>query len=270
LGLCKDPLTKELNRRGYNLVRLPRVGIEPMDVLGRDGASMEKLGSIAEVWTSSASLPHVGAPAPVVGIAGDRSSDLDVGIGLKLLANALAGLGAGISLPSLNVAYKRAKKVQFKFVNVESSSITPFALGRFLASGVLDTSNPFTGRYFGNDETQEYIIFDVLKSDSISVTAKTDSGAAVEADIGALAGALTANVKAQVGSAGTTEITFQGAVKVTFAFKLFEVLFEDGKWMPMAAAADAGLSFSASTGEPDGLEGQPVVIAPYRMLNLKM
>ena len=118
---------------------------------------------------------------------------------MKLLSNVLPGLGGGISLPSLNAAFKRSKKVQFEFVNVESTSVTPFALGKFLASGSLDTSNPFVTHYFGNDETQEYIIFDVLKSDTITVTSKSESGAAVDADIGALSGALSANVKANAG-----------------------------------------------------------------------
>jgi hypothetical protein len=133
----------------------------------------------------------------------------------------LAGLGGGISLPKLNTAFKKARKVQFTFANVESTSITPFALGKFLAAGTLDTSNPFVTQYFGNDETQEYIIFDVLKSDSLSVTAKTETGVEVDADVGALAGGVTANVKASAGAAGSSEITFQGSVKATFAFKLY-------------------------------------------------
>jgi len=267
MGLCKDPVTTELNKRGYNLVKLPRVGIDPMDVLGREDGNMEKLGSIAEVWTSTVGLPAVGAPSPVAGITGEKSSDLDVGIGLKLLADALAGLGAGLSLPSLNLAFKKAKKVQFKFINVESTSVTPFGLGKFLANGTLDMSNPFVNHYFGNDETQEYIIFDVLKSDSISVAAKTETGTTVEADLGALSGALKANVRAEASSAGASEITFTGQVKATFAFKLFEVMFENGKWVPKGVGADDDLSFDIGAGGTATIE--PVVLAQGRLLRLR-
>ena len=77
MGMCKDPVTQELNRLGYNLVKLPRVGIEPLDVLGRDGDSMEKLGSVAEVWTSTVPAPTAGAPAPAPNIGGGKTSDLD-------------------------------------------------------------------------------------------------------------------------------------------------------------------------------------------------
>jgi len=267
--MCKDPVTQELNRRGYNLVKLPRVGIEPLDVLGRDGDSMEKLGSVTEVWTSTVPAPTAGAPAPAAGIGGQKTSDLDVGIGLKLLSNVLSGLGGGISLPSLNAAFKRSKKVQFEFVNVESSSVTPFALGKFLASGTLDTTNPFVTHYFGNDETQEYIIFDVLKSDTITVTSKNESGVAVDADIGALSGALSANVKVNAGATGSSELTFKSAVKATFAFKLFEVFFENGKWVPRGTAADDDLSFSAPVAGA-AVEEASVVIKPGRMLKIAM
>jgi hypothetical protein len=267
MALCKDAVTKELNRRGYNLVKLPRVGIEPLDVLGRDGDTMEKLGSVAEVWTSAVPVPAVGAPAPAAGIAGEKSSDLDLGIGLKLLSNVLAGLGAGISLPSLSVGFKRARKIQFQFANVESSSITPFALGKFLANGVLDMSNPFVAQYFGNEDTQEYIIFDVLKSDSLHVNAKSETGASVEADAAALSGALSSNVKVKAGAAGASELIFQGSVKATFAFKLFAVFFENGKWVPRGVGASDDLSFAATDAESFGTS---VVINPGGMLKLGM
>jgi hypothetical protein len=270
MALCKDQVTKELNERGYNLVKLPRVGIEPMDVLGRDGESLEKLGSIAEVWTSSVAPPSASPAVPAAGISGSKSSDVDIAIGLKLLSNALAGLGAGISLPSLTTAFKHAHKVQFTFENVESTSITPFALGKFLAQGTLDMSNPFVSKYFGNDETQEYIIFDVLKSDSLSVTAKSDTGASVDTDVGFLNGAMSANLKAQVGASEGSEITFKGPVKVTFAFKLYEVVYANGKWIPQGAAADDDLSFLVDDEEGASPAPRGVIINASRLLNLKM
>ena len=73
MGVCKDPVTTELNKRGYNLVKLPRVGIDPMDVLGRENDSMEKLGSIDEVWTSSVPVPAIGPPAAVAGVTTSAS-----------------------------------------------------------------------------------------------------------------------------------------------------------------------------------------------------
>lgn len=270
MGLCKDPTTQELNKRGYNMVKLPRVGIEPLDVLGREDKSLEKLGSITEIWTSTVPAPTPGAPAAVAGIEGSKTSDLDLSIGLKLLADALAGLGGGISLPALNAGFKSAKKVQFKFVNVESVSVTPFSLGKFLAKGTLDVGNPFVAHFFGNDDTEDYIIVDVLKSDSISVTGKTDKGVDVGADIGALSGALGAKVAVKASSSGTSEITFTGSVKATFAFKVFQVMFEDGKWIPRGVGASDDLSFAATAdGGSDSVFGEGILLSPGGRVRVK-
>ena len=271
MGICKDPTTQELNKRGYNLVKLPRVGIEPMDVLGQEGKNMEKLGSIAEVWTSTSTIAVPSAPVAVSGIEGSKTSDLDLGIGLKLLGDALAGLGGGIGLPALNFAFKKAKKVQFKFVNVESISITPFALGKFLENGSLDVSNPFVSHYSGNDETDEYIIFDVLKSDSISVTAKSESDLEIGADITALSGALGSKVSVKTASTGSSEITFQGAAKATFAFKILQVIFENGKWVPREVGADEHLSFAATAdGNAEAIFGKGVILSPSGRVRIRL
>jgi hypothetical protein len=36
MPVCKDPSLTFLNQFGYNVIKLPRTGIEPMHVVGRD------------------------------------------------------------------------------------------------------------------------------------------------------------------------------------------------------------------------------------------
>jgi hypothetical protein len=252
VGICKDPVLTYLNSSGYNVVRLPRAGIEPLDVLGRDGKSLEKLGSIAEVWTSSNPAPQPGAPMPVAGLNGKTTADLDIGVGLKLLAGALSGLGAAVGLPTLGLAYKDAKSVQFTIQNAASVSISEFAIGKFLSAGRLDLTNPFVVGYFGNEETQEYILMDVLKANSISVTAKDDSGTEIKLDIPALQNVVGANVNVKVGTSSQREIVYEGSTQITFGFKAFEALFEDGTWKVRGAAATAGLAYGAAASGGSG------------------
>jgi len=157
----------------------------------------------------------------------------------------------------------------FTFESVESSSISPFALGKFLAQGTLDMSNPFVSQYFGNDETQEFIIFDVLKSDSLSVTVKSETGASVDADVGALNGALSANVKTQVGVAGNSEITFKKLREGHLRFQAVPGDLRERQVIPQGVITSDDLSFM--TGEEDDLsENRGVIINPSRLLNLKM
>jgi hypothetical protein len=81
-----------------------------------------------------------------------------------------------------------------------------------------------------------------------------------------LSGALNANVSVKAGGSTSSEITFKGTVKATFAFKLFEVSFENGKWVPRGVGASDELSFDLA--DEDG-SGGSVVLAPGGMVRLK-
>lgn len=263
MGVCKDPALTYLNGDGYNVIKLPRFGIEPLDVLGRD-QSLEKLGTISEVWTSSVPVPQPGAPTPVGGLEGKKSSDLDIGVGLKILANALAGLGSAIGLPTLNTTYKSAKSVQFKFTNVISVQVTPFGVGKYLSAGSLDTGNPFVKNYFGNDGTEEYILTEVLKSDSVSVTAKRDANNEVKLDVPVLKGIVGANVDVKVGSSTEGEVVYTGKIPITFGFKAYQVFFADGAWTVQGTKPSGDLAFAID----DSSSVKPLLLAQGNLVRI--
>src|SRR5688572_13471339 len=98
----KDPSVTFLNRFGYNVVKLPRVGIEPLDLIGRDETT-QWLGPLASVWKSTEATPTPSAPRPAAPINGQKTDQLQLTFGLKILANSLAAFGA--SVPALDVAY---------------------------------------------------------------------------------------------------------------------------------------------------------------------
>jgi hypothetical protein len=119
-----------------------------MHVLGQKD-SLEMLGPLSSVWKTSAPAPIPGPPVPVADVNGRQSDKLELSIGLKILANALAGL-VGDSVPSVSFAFKRARKVQFTYTGVTSMSVLPLDAGAYLASGDIEDSNPVVQSYFGN------------------------------------------------------------------------------------------------------------------------
>ena len=124
----KDPSITFLNQFGYNVVRLPRVGIEPMDVIGRDETT-QWLGPLRTVWQSSVPEPVPSAPRPAAAVSGQKTDQLAISFGLKILANALAAFG--VTTPSLDMAYHRARKVQFAYTNVTSTVVAPLEAGNY-------------------------------------------------------------------------------------------------------------------------------------------
>jgi hypothetical protein len=148
MGLCKDPRLTYLNEEGYNVVRLPRKGITPLGVIGRDHKSKTWLGTLVQIWHSDLPAPpKPGDPQITASITGKATSDIKLRFGLKVLAKHhqphLWRHG-----PSID-AYESVKSVQFVFREVQSVGIDPYAIGNFLAKGDLAGANPIVKKFFG-------------------------------------------------------------------------------------------------------------------------
>ena len=182
MGICKDPRLTYLNDFGYNVIRLPRRGIVPLGVIGKDDGSQNWLGTLDQIWRSAGPPPQPGAPQPVTSMQGSKTSDLKLSIGLDILANALGGMFGGTA-PSVTFAYQNAKLVQFAFRDVRSTGIDPFVIGEFLGTGDLASQNPFVRRFFtGQKKVQALVVTDVLEARAIGVTAKKDTSTSVAVD----------------------------------------------------------------------------------------
>lgn len=253
----KDPSVTFLNKFGYNVIKLPRVGIEPMDVIGSD-TTTQWLGPLRSVWKSSVPEPTPGAPNPAAVLVGQQTDQLDVSFGLKILANALAALGA--TVPSLDVAYHRARKVQFSYTDVTSTVVAPFDAGNYLAQGTLNTDNPVVKHYFQDPEAEAFLIVDVLKSASITVNAIDSNGASVAVDVPAIQGVVGANVSVKAAAAADNSVTYTGKVPVTFGFRVDEIQFDGVKWSLSGAAASGGLAFAAAAEGGSSPAEAPILI----------
>ena len=255
----KDPSITFLNKFGYNVIKLPRTGIEPMDVIGRD-KGMQWLGPLTKVWTSKEAEPLPGPPHPAAAVNGQRTDALDLSFGLSILANTLAAFGA--SVPSLEAAYKSAHSVQFAYTGVTSTSISPFDAGNYLAQGTLRSDNPVVKNYFGGEDAKAFLIVEVLKSNSITVSATDSHGVDVGIKIPELQGVVDAKIGVKPSNASNSAITFTGPVAVTFGFAVQQIAREGDVWTLRGSEASGNLAFGGpGSGAPsqDGEDSNPMV-----------
>ena len=219
----KDPSVTFLNKFGYNVVKLPRVGIEPLDVIGIDETT-QWLGPLSAVWKSAVPVPEPSPPRRAAPVNGQKTDQLDLSFGLKILGNSLAAFGA--SVPSLDIAYQRARKIQFSYTERHLDRRRA-ARGRQLPRrGTLNTDNPVVKHYFMEPDSQAFVILDVLKSDSITVIATDEHGTEVGVDVPAIQGVVGAGVKVKPSGASNSTITYTGGEPVTFGFIVDEIQFE--------------------------------------------
>jgi len=241
------------------VIRLPRKGIEPLDVIGRD-QSMQLLGPITKVWSSNGPVPQPGPAQPAAAVNGQRTDGLDLSFGLSILASTLQAFG--VSAPSLNTAFKNAHAVQFTYTNVTSTSVSPFDAGNYLAAGTLRTENPVVKNYFGNDKTKAYLILEVLKADSITVTATDSHGSEVSLDLPHIEGIADAKIGVKPSGGSNSTVTFTGPEPVTFGFAVQQIAREGENWVLRGAAPGADIAFGAASfggGAADEDEPNPMV-----------
>jgi hypothetical protein len=262
MAICKDPALTFLNGLGYNVVRLPRVGVEPLDILGKD-RTIERLGRVDQMWTSAQPLPSITGPRDATSVAGQKTSEMKLSIGLKILSATLGAMGAAV--PEVSVAYARARKVVFTFTDVKTFSAEPLEVGQYLEAGDVATSNPFVRRYFDDEDTSAFIITEVLKSNAITVTATDDRGAEVGVDLPAIQQAVGARVTVTSKSATHATLTYTGTELLTFGFKCFGIAFVDGQWNVFSAAPSADLAFAVTPAAVGG-PVTPAILAPGRLV----
>jgi hypothetical protein len=127
MALCEDPALTYLNRVGYNVIRLPRTGLAPLEVLGSErGKAPEPLGQLPTVWQSSISVPPI-TKGDATTISGQSTNDLKLSVGLRILESVLGAMGA--SVPKVSVSYSRAKTVRFEFKDPAIKKIDPLIEG---------------------------------------------------------------------------------------------------------------------------------------------
>ena len=237
MRLCSDPRLTYLNDLGYSVVRAPRAGLVPLGVIGVDPKSKQWLGTLDQIWATSAAVPAGPAlpalrPAQaMVDLSGASTGNIEVSFGLDILANALKGLLGGAA-PSLEATYKDAKTLQFTFGDVRSIGVDPLAVGAYLRQRQPDGSNPFVKRYLlAGNGAKALLITETLEASSISVTAKREDGTTVGIGVPALPAGVAAKLKVTVGGRDEHELTYQGkTVPVVFGFKAHRLVFNGEVW----------------------------------------
>jgi hypothetical protein len=261
---CSDPRLTYLNSYGYNVVKLPRAGIEPLQVIGKDHGSLEDLGPLSTIWQATSSPPALQGPNVAASVNGQKTDDLKLSVGLDILASVLQGMGA--ASPKVAVAYTDARSVQFTFANVTETVVMPLDVGHYLSAGDLDSASPFAS-YFLDHEKQAFVITSVLKSNSITVTAKQDSGTTISVDIPVIEQIVGANVSVGTSSTNNGDITFKGAQPLTFGFKVFGITYGGGHWQVYGQPASGGSALGLGTLDSPGFSQQPILVVPGALLS---
>jgi Caspase domain len=251
---CGDPLLHALKQYGYNVVRLPRADIRPLQVVTRRGSDLDRLGDLATIFQEGPPLPPItqGVAASISGGVA-RTGQISASAGIPILGNVVAAMGG--SPVGLQATYAPARSMDFAFLDVQEESIEVARLDQFLARAKVHPDSRQAAKLLDADAV--YVITSTLKSAKINVAAKTSDDQALGLDAGGLARLVGGNGKVNVSSTDGSSSTIQyaGPEPLTFGFQAVRLMFEKGQFdgfrvLPPGTAAIRAVEPGGCTAPP--------------------
>lgn len=259
MGICSDQATTYLRRLGYNVVRHPREGINPLDIIGIQKGETLQLGTIDQLIAERpTALPAIKRDEVAGDIQGQASSKLNAAIGLNLLKAALSALGGTVGV---NIGYQNAKTIQFVFERVVSDSVEPLAVGNYLKAATVDVDNVLLKNYvLGNGKL--FLITRTAKTDKFTVKADASNQSSPALDVPVINGVASGSLKVSTAEADASTVSYEGAKKLVFGFQCFEIGVADGILTLVAARA------GATALEMTAVQQSPAIIDEGSLLDL--
>jgi len=225
---CGDPYVKSLRSLGYNVIRLPKADVRPLQLLAKKGGNLERIGELGTVLVagSTIKLPVLSENVAAANVSGQRTAEIGVGLGLSLLGTIIGAMGG--SKIGLDVAYKNTKSVTFEFTDVLSDSVQIAQLDQYLTDADLSPFSKHVGALLEADEI--YVTTATIKSTQITVDGKSSSGTTVGVDVPAVQQLVGANVKVTSSGTGTSKLTYKGTIPLVFGFQAVRLFYEGGAY----------------------------------------
>jgi hypothetical protein len=223
LGFCRDPFITQLNRLGFTLMPLAEAGIAPLDVYGRQGRELFRLGNAAALFVAGeVPLPNIEIDIPAAELRLKKTAALDAGLGVALMSEWL-----GHKNPEVSEKISRSNKFQFELKGVVKDRVDLDPLDRFLKTAHLHLAGPMLRRMLDGNEV--YITTTLLKARSMSLSSHTkllSDGHATIPETEALPVGVKASVK--LSSKNDNELEFKAAKPLVFAIQAVQVCLVNG------------------------------------------
>jgi hypothetical protein len=245
MAFCSDKGVNYLSALGYNVVRVPRTNVAPLDLIGRARDQM-RIGTLMQLVTNPGELPALSATGDTASISGKSTDKMKLGVGLNILGpivNALAGTSIGIQ-----AAYEKASSVQFSFEDVTMDRVDPLAVGQFLRNAVIDVDNPVLKHYVLG-KGQLYVIMEVLKSNKLTVTSEASSNTGVAIDVPVIESIASGKLELDLSKSANGQVKYTGSKPLVFGFKCMRVAVIGGALdVRDVAPGDISLAMSSVLG----------------------
>jgi hypothetical protein len=223
---CKDSSITYLKNAGYNVVRVPKADILPLQILINEKGIMKPLGELSTILKSPTNLPAIKMNTPLASISGTKTSDLSLGVGISILGNIIGAMG-GTKL-GLDAKYEKARTISFEFEDVLEDSVSIALLDQYLGEADVDPRSRYVAELLEADEI--YVTTATIKSQKFSIDGKQKNNASVTVEVPEIQEIVGGNVKVSGKGKKTSKISFEGTIPLVFGFQAVRLVYENGRY----------------------------------------
>lgn len=231
LRLCDgDPVVEYLRSTfGANIVRIPRASLRPPEVLAARKGDTRTMGQLGDILVAAPAFildPGDVYEEPTPPVLAQKTQAVALDLGLDILDGVLQGFG--VPKAGLGGAFAPKSAISFTFHDVRRVYVEPNRLGRALQGHTVDRENPATTLYFQDQDPWHLLLIDsVFTSPGFTVLASRSRTESAHVDVPTLQ-QLVSNVSAKVNvsSSVSSEVSFTGEERLTFAFTCLEVTLD--------------------------------------------
>jgi hypothetical protein len=225
---CSDPYLNLLKEFGYNVVRLPKADIKPLQLFAQRRKDLDRLGDLTTILVArdESSLPPVSMDQRAANVSGQRTSDLRIGLGLSVLGSLIGAMGG--STLGLDVAYQQARSAAFEFHDVLEDRVTVAELDQYLAQADINPASRYLGELLEADELITTTA--TIKSTKFVVEAKRSDGGSLAVNVPEVQGVVGAEVKVSGQGDAATKVTYEGSTPLVFGFQAVRLYYDRGRY----------------------------------------
>lgn len=236
---CSDPLVSILKSVGYNIIRLPKADVQPLQLLYQNGKNLERLGSVTKLLITgqSISVPRISKNTQAVSISGTQTGQMKIGFGLSLLGTIIGAMG-GSSL-GIEAEYQSAWTAVFEFLDVLEDRIEIIDLDKYLGDADINPAGIYSSKLLEADKL--FITTAVIKSAKFTFEARDGNGAGMGVNVPAIQNIVSGNVKVGKESGSSTKISYKGKIPLVFGFQAVRLFYNDGSYAALKPVSNVAM-----------------------------
>ncbi|MEN6609987.1 MAG: hypothetical protein ABFC24_04030 [Methanoregulaceae archaeon] len=201
---------------GYDFIPNPDEDIRPLTIINKSYDPIGRLDHFFSFPAGEDLTVKTEENKPDITQATVKGTDASLDAGL--LKNILSVFYLGNI--STKIELKKTRKIEMKFNNVRSDSVWPVEMAIYMKKGTLTKEEVLLD--FISKKQETYLIYDILKSNSFSITLKDEDGGASKTDVSVIQG--IASVKGDISIQHTDDatLTYSFEKPIAFGAKLWE------------------------------------------------